>query len=137
MKVDFTRLARLAALVCFSMLLSSCASNAVKTDTVGQRAQERWDKVLSGDLAGAYEYLSPGYRSSVSSLAYQRSMLTRAVQWTTAEYRKSECDDSTCDVTVQVGFSVRGALPGVKSYDGEKDVHESWVRIDGIWYYVP
>jgi hypothetical protein len=133
----FHNLSRLLVLLCAAALLTSCASNTVKTNSIEQRAQTRWDKVLSGDLAGAYEYLSPGYRSSVSSLAYQRSMLTRAVQWTSAEYKSSQCDDTTCEVTVRVGFTVRGALPGVKSYDGEKDVAESWVLIDGMWYYVP
>lgn len=125
------------ALVCVCMALSACAANVVKTDSIEYRAQERWDKILSGDLQGAYEFLSPGYRSSVSSLSYQRSLLIKAIRWTDANYKSSECDESTCKVTLEVDFAISGALPGVKSYEGKKDIVESWVRIDGVWYYVP
>ena len=137
MRISTHHLFKRLALVCACLVLSACAVNTVKTDSIEYRAQERWDKLFSGDLQGAYEYLSPGFRSSVSSLAYQRSVLTRAIRYTSAEYKSSECDESTCKVTMRLGFSVSGALPGVKSYDGEKDIVESWVRIDGVWYHVP
>jgi hypothetical protein len=127
----------LMAVVCGLLMLSACATTVSPESRVEQRATERWETLLSGDLAGAYEYLSPGYRSSVSLMQYQRAVLVQQVKWTSAKYLESSCEESTCAVKVLVGFTVYGALPGVKSYDGTKGIEESWVLVSGNWYLVP
>lgn len=134
----FTNISRVPVLgiVC-SLLLSACATSVSEVSTIEQRATARWNALLSGDLAGAYEYLSPGYRTSVSSLQYQRSILLKRVAWTSAKYLESECEVATCKVKINLGFTVSGALPGVKSYNGTQIIEESWVLIDGQWYLVP
>jgi len=119
------------------LLLSACAVPENKQSTIEERANARWDALLAGDPAGAYEYLSPGYRSSVSSLQYQRMVLLQQIKYTSAKYRTSECEETTCTVTVLVGFTVYGAVPGVKSFDGTRNIDESWVMVDGNWYMVP
>lgn len=121
------------------LLLSACASSPEKqkTSTIEQRATERWSKILSGDIAGAYEYLSPGFRSGVSSTQYQRAVLLKRVQWTGAKYQGSECTENTCDVKILLNYKVVGGLPGVKSFDGKKDIIETWILSNGVWYLVP
>ena len=123
--------------VCALLLLSACATSVSTESQIEQRATARWEALLSDDLAGAYEYLSPGYRSSVSSIQYQRSVMLQQVKWTSAKYLESTCEETTCNVKILVGFTVYGALPGVKSFDGTKDIEESWVLISGNWYLVP
>ena len=124
--------------LCFGLLwLSACATTVPTEELIEERAMARWDALLSGDIAAAYEYLSPGYRSSVSSLKYQRSILLRQVQWTGAKYIDSECAEKTCKVRISVGYRVVGAVPGVKVFEGAKGIEESWVMADGLWYYVP
>lgn len=124
-------------MVLCAIWLTACVSAVSPQQPMEERAMGRWDALLNGDLAGAYEYLSPGARSSVSSLQYQRSILLKPVQWKSAEYVEENCGESTCIVKILVKFSIRGALPGVRSFDDEDIVTESWVRIDGVWYYVP
>jgi len=124
-------------LYCILLLLSACATTAQTGDTIEKRATARWDVLLSGDLAGAYEFLSPGYRSSVSSLDYQRSLLTKQVKWTGARYIESECTENTCKVKISLDYALYGALPGVRSYTGTQAVNESWVLTGGNWYLVP
>ena len=68
MKFDTNHVFKTLALISGLLLLSACASNTVKTSSIEERASARWEKLLSGNLAEAYEYLSPGYRSSVSSM---------------------------------------------------------------------
>jgi hypothetical protein len=124
---------------CGLMLLSACAtSTSVSPESlVEERATARWEALFSGDLTGAYEYLTPAYRTSVSSLAYQRSVLLKRVAWTSAKYTDSVCEESLCKVKIDVGYAVFGAIPGVKSYEGTQIIEESWVLIDGQWYFVP
>ena len=135
----YTGRVRLMAVACGLMLLSACAtSTSVSPESqVEERANARWEALFSCDLAGAYEYLTPAYRTSVSSLAYQRSVLLQRVAWTSAKYTDNVCEESLCKVKFEVGFTVSGALPGVKSYEGTQKIEESWVLIDGQWYFVP
>lgn len=137
MKFSINPVLKHVTLICGILLMSACTSNMPKEASVEDRVAARWEKLLGGDIAGAYEYLSPGYRSSVSSMDYQRSILLKRVQWTSAEYKYSECIESTCDVTILLGYKVAGALPGVKSYEGKKDIVETWIMVDGMWYLVP
>ena len=134
-----TGLGRIMVVACGFMLLSACAtSTSVSTETqIEQRVNARWDALLTGDLAGAYEYLSPGYRSSVSSLNYQRSILLKRVQWTNARFIESNCTETTCKAKINLDYVLYGALPGVKSFAGTQAIHESWVLTDGNWYLVP
>ena len=136
---DFVKNRRvgLMGVVCGLLLLSACATSVSTEVQVEQRATARWETLLSGDLAGAYEYLSPGYRSSVTSIQYQQSILRQQVQWTSAKYLESTCEETTCNVKILLGYTVYAALPGVKSFDGTKDIEESWVLSSGNWYLVP
>lgn len=130
---DIAKRAGLAVLVCSLLVLSACE----KSESIEERATARWDVLLSGDMTAAYEYLSPGYRSSVSLEQYQRSLLTRQVGWDSADYIESECVEDSCKVKISIGYSVRGALPGVKEFKGVQKVEESWVSVNGVWYLVP
>ena len=132
---------RLTGMLCSLVLLSACATGTVKSvsprSSIEERATERWELYFSGDLVGAYEYLSPAYRTSVSSLQYQRSILLKKVVWTSADYLGSVCDETTCTVKISVGYTAYGAVPGVKSFKGVQAIDESWVLVDGEWYLVP
>ena len=127
----------LAVLVCSMLLLSACAGIGKKEESIEKRATERWETILSGDYLAAYDYLSPGFRSSVSSNQYQRSLLLQKIKWTGASYGESDCAETTCKVKISIDFTVYGALPGVRSFDGTQQIEESWVKVDGNWYYVP
>jgi hypothetical protein len=133
----FSRCVTLLALTCSLLLLSACATTESEENQIETRATARWEALLAGDLDGAYQYLSPGYRSSVSSLQYQRSILLQQLKWTSARYLESQCEETTCNVRFLVGFTVYAALPGVKSYNGTQSITESWVLADGNWYMVP
>ncbi len=131
------KLGLLALALVYGLLLSACAGTEPKASSVQERATARWEAILSGDLGGAYEYLSPGYRSSVTSMQYQRAILLKRVQWTGAEYRESECTESVCDVRFLLQYRLAGALPGVGVFNGQMDIHESWIKVAGMWYVVP
>ena len=124
-------------LCCSLLLLSACATTPSTENVIEKRATARWDTLLSGDLAGAYEFLSPGFRSSVPSLQYQRQLLLNKVKWTGAQYIESDCTETTCKVKISLDYTVYGAIPGVKSFDGTQEIEESWVKVNGKWYFVP
>jgi len=118
-------------------LLSSCVATAMKTENIEDRVNGRWAALFGDNIEGAYKYLTPGYRSSVSLPQYRRALETQAVKWTSAKYVDSKCDERTCDVKVQVGFTVYGAIPGVKSFSSMQYADETWIMVDDQWYMVP
>ena len=127
------------------LMLSACATSTVDTDAessdpskvIEARAMARWNTLLAGDLPAAYEYLSPAYRTSVSSLQYQRSIVTQKVQWKGAEYVEADCEETHCKVRISVEYAIYGALPGVRVFRDSQVVEESWVLVDGTWYFIP
>jgi hypothetical protein len=120
-----------------TLLLSACATTMPPEEIVEERAMARWEALLSDDMAGAYEYLSPGYRSSVSLMAYQRYLLLKKVTWNEAQYIESDCIETTCKVKISIKYTIFGAVPGLKSFDSTQTIDESWVLADGNWYLVP
>lgn len=125
------------ASLCLLLLLSACASTGGSKVSIEQRATERWDSLFSDNLTAAYDYLSPGYRSSVSLKQYQRTILLQRIKWTSAKYIESECVETSCKVKISLDYTVYGAIPGVRSFDGTQEIEESWVKVDGKWYFVP
>jgi hypothetical protein len=123
------------------LLLSACASTDKQADStadsIEDRANGRWAALFSNDIKAAYAYLTPGYRSSVSLQQYERALAMHQLKWTSAKYVESKCEANTCEVKLLVGFTVYGALPGVRSYNGTQYVNEAWVLVEGNWYMVP
>ena len=119
------------------LLLSGCAAMGPKTDPVVERAQERWDALISGDLEKAYTYYSPGFRSSNSLIDFGVTMRTRAVRWTSAAYRDHSCEGERCIVRFDIVFRVPRPVPGLDVYEGKNVVEDVWIRSQGQWWYVP
>jgi len=127
----------LLLLSCAMLSLASCATTMSKETAVEERAKARWETLLAGDLDGAYEFLSPGFRSSVSSQQYQRSLLLKRIKWDDAQVIESECEETTCIVRISLDYTLYGALPGVSSFSGTQKIDESWLLVNGSWYFVP
>jgi hypothetical protein len=119
-------------------LLVACASMRQPADqVVGERAVARWDALIKGDYAAAYKYLSPGFRSGFTAQQYAKSFIYKKVKWTSAKLIESDCAEKTCKVRISLGYTVYGAVPGVKSFSDEEPIEESWVLSHGSWYILP
>ena len=96
------------------LLLSGCATTTTQDapeTTLEERAMARWDALLGGDLAAAYEFLTPAFRSSVSSLQYQRSILIQKVKWTGAKFIEENCEDTNCKVKISLDLQSSEQFP--------------------------
>ena len=120
-----------------ALLLSACAAQQPARPAVVERAEARWNAVISNELETAYEYYSPGYRSANSLIDFGVSMRVRRVQWTTFEYLDHSCEADRCTVRFNVGFRVQNPVPGLSVFDGKQIVNDTWVRTQGQWWYLP
>jgi hypothetical protein len=119
------------------MLLSACATTPSPDKMVKERAEARWEALLSRDYASAYSFYSPGYRSTTSVTDFEIEIRLRRVRWTTAEYLKHDCDENTCTVSFRVGYRVGSPVPGVVTWDGYDLITDQWVKTGGEWWYLP
>ena len=117
--------------------LSACAMTPETSQDAATRATDRMDLILAGELLEAYEYLSPGYRSSVSRESYLADMVTRQVNWSGAEMLGSECVENHCAVKFKIDYTVPSPVPGVRNFDFFDNFDEDWILSQGQWWFVP
>jgi len=106
-------------------------------DMVDTRSVERWNFLVAHEAEKAYDYLTPGYRATQTRENYAASMNTRPVQWTGVTFKDKTCDGDRCKVNVNVRYSV--AMPGMagRKMDGERVQSETWIRVNGEWFFLP
>jgi len=103
-------------------------TEAERVAVVTQRAQERWDLLLKGNVKAAYAYLSPGSRAVVSQERYESR--TRVGNFRAVKVDKVSCEGETCSVQLFLTFDHR-VMQGIVS-----PVQESWIFEDGQAWFV-
>jgi len=130
--------ALLWVLMLAGVFLTACATAPESTgNSIAERAQDRWDALLSGDFATAYGFYSPGYRSSTSMFDLAFEIRSRRVRWTSALYKEHGCEENSCTVIFDMGFTVERPVPGLDQWNGSNIVEEKWVKTDGQWWFLP
>lgn len=118
------------------LALGGCVDKA-NPDTIDTRSVERWDFLIAHQAEKAYDYLSPGFRSTQAREVYASSMNSRPVQWKEAKFRSKECDAERCKVQVDVTYSLLMPGTGNKAGGGTRTQNETWLLVDGEWFFLP
>lgn len=134
-------LLRLAAIaIACAAFATACATTGAGGGSGGavvDRAQARWDALVSGDFSTAYNYYSPGFRSSRTPADYELSMRLRKVQFRGAEYLDRECQEDSCTLKFSVQYHIASPVPGLDQWESKTTLDERWIRTEGQWWYVP
>ena len=102
---------------------------------VSERALLRWQRLVAGDVLGAYQLLSPSYRSAVSESQYRSGL--KLGLWKGAVVKSVVCRESdVCLVDVEVSYQIVAKLGG-SVFSGKEVLHETWRRDKGEWWNVP
>jgi len=108
-----------------------------REDIVARRGNERWELLFVGEYGDAYEYLSPAYRTKLTRTEYIVKMAQQKVRWNTTEFEAVECEEELCMARWNVTWTYLIPVRGAGAYQGEKLMKESWIEVDGEWYFVP
>ncbi len=138
---------RAVPLLVASLLLAACAGMAPKDpatrfknsmDVLQQRADQRWEYLVTHEAAKAWQYLTPGYRATMPQDEYATMMNHRPVTWTGAKVEKVKCS-AVDSCTVQMGISYKLPIPrtGGKEATATAHVAETWLLLDNQWYHLP
>lgn len=96
--------------------------------TVLERAQERWDRLVEGDIGSAYEFTSPAYRTR-TPLQRFRAQFGNDLRWTEAEVTDAQCEGERCEVNVDVTYS----LPR-EGITHTRAISETWILAEDEWW---
>jgi hypothetical protein len=131
-----------AVLLC--LLLAACASpgtrgtsSALQSATAAERAKARWTAIVEGRLDAAYEFLTPGARSTQSREEYVEQQAVKPVHYKSVTATAESCEADSCIVTADLEYEVRIPLAGVGAQTIAASVDERWIRLDGTWYFLP
>jgi len=126
--------ARLAAAL-LALGLAGCADKA-NDSNVDRRAVERWNFLIARQSEKAYDYLTPGYRQTKTREDYATAMNNRPLQWKNVAFNRKDCEDDRCTVYLDVSYTLK--MPGsAGSVDTTSSQSETWIRVDGEWYFLP
>lgn len=116
-------------------MLAGCAGIGVdsaqedKQKFVAQRAHERWQLLIKGDVASAYEFLSPGSKATMPLEVYKARL--KPGMWVRASVEKVDCEkQEICHVVVVVDYDAR-QMKGIQT-----QLPETWVIERGSAWYV-
>jgi hypothetical protein len=117
------------------LALAGCADKS-NPDNVDRRAVERWNDLIAHQAEKAYDYLSPGYRTTQTRENYASAMNNRPVQWKAAKFKNKKCEADRCTVAIDVTYSL--TVPNVgKAMQASSVQSETWILVKGAWYFLP
>jgi hypothetical protein len=102
-----------------------------------ERSIAKWTLLINRNFAEAWEFMTPGARSTMDRETYDATMRGRPVNWLGVRFVEKRCDnEDSCVVSLEVPFQV-GLGRGVGMVTAPSFVAERWLRLDGVWYYAP
>lgn len=116
---------------------STPTAGAVETQlaVLKQRVMAKWDALIQKDFASAYAFTSPGYRQSFPLQSF-KGRFGNQLSWQRVEVAKVDFkgeDAATIGIYVHFRYYPPQAE---KALDMKTFVEESWVLVDGQWWYL-
>jgi len=120
-------------------LLSACATTQTATTASAvdwqqratSRALQRWQHIANGEYAKAYALHSAASRAQMNLDSFERTIKNLNARG--AAEAKATCDQSICEVQLNVSVAARVARIGSRLYQVAHK--ESWVIADGeVWF---
>ncbi len=101
------------------------------------RVEERWKLLIDGKGEQAYDFLTPGVRSTLARDAYGDEMRSRPVKWLSAEALDGECEATSCAARVLISFQFRMPATGAGDIKSQSALTERWVKLGDTWSHLP
>jgi hypothetical protein len=133
---------RIGLIAILTLLASACASSGSKSaaqpeQTASERALARWQAIIDGKSDLAYEFLTPGVRSTKTREAYATEQARKPVRYLSVKPYDEVCEGDACTVSVEVVYELAIPLPGAGKHRMPAVLEERWIRLEGGWFHLP
>lgn len=107
--------------------LSGDSPADAKREAVAERAKARWQRLIAGDLAGAYEYMSPASRATMPLDLYKAKH--KVGMYRAVKVDDVNCEREVCTVRLSITYDYK-RFKGVTT-----PLTEKWIISQGqAWY---
>lgn len=131
------RIYRIATACVIVLAVAACNQPVAPVQTLEERVTARWQHMIDRDFGAAWEYYSPGFRETTPREVFVADAGLRPIQWHAAEMISKDCQEDACKVNVGVIYQAVGAPSALRDIQVNRQVEESWVRLGGVWWYLP
>jgi hypothetical protein len=108
--------------------LSADSSPEAKQKVVAEKATQRWQLLMKGDVDGAYQFLSAGSKAATPLPLYKAKV--KPGLWRDAKVEKVSCEAELCKVDMLITYDYRN-MKGI-----ETPFPETWIIENGSAWYV-
>lgn len=137
MTIEFFRPWIAGALVASLLALTGCAADKADPANIDRRSVERWNYLIAHEAEKAYDYLSPGFRSTKTREDYAAAMNNRPLQWKAVKFNSKTCEEDRCTVLLDITYEVKLPLATGKTTESTSTQKETWILVDGEWCLLP
>lgn len=124
------------SLMLVTTMMTGCVDS--EKNKLDNRVADYWNYKINKEFDKAYEFLSPGWKSSEPQEAYQQRMVASKVNWTKASFNKKECSQpDLCKVFIDIEYEFNMRAGGNTLMKVPTTVSEKWIMKDNRWYQVP
>jgi hypothetical protein len=118
------------------LLLTACDDK--ESGKLENRVLDFWNLKIEKDFKTAYQFLSPGWKSTESELSYASRMSMSRANWLNVHIKSKKCSQTDlCEVNVEIEYEFRFRGVGGKDMIVKTDLTENWIMKNNIWYHVP
>lgn len=111
-------------------------SAAGGSDVIEKRALERWNHLIAKRPEKAYDYLTPGYRKTVTRENYAAARMNLPIRWKAVAFNRKECDPEACTVFLSMDYEVTLPSGGAGPILSFAPLNERWIKVGKQWYYL-
>lgn len=128
--------------ILLALLLTACAGAPpappqTPEEALRARVTGYFDALIARDYKGAYQFFTPGYRSTWSATDHYQIHPVIGT-WLSAEVLGVECvSEHACDVTVATRFRFAQGVAPLGGQELPMDLKYRWLYTEGDWYYLP
>ncbi len=126
----------LLLIIAVSLLMTACEDQ--EKNKLDNRVVDFWNYKIDHNFKEAYKYLSPGWRSNESELAYVARMNGGAIKWLAASVKEKNCTEVyLCNIIMNIEYEYKFKGAMANKIQIETNITESWLMKNNIWYHVP
>ena len=117
------------------VLLSACVDK--EKGKLENRVLDFWKYKIEKRFDKAYDFLSPGWRTTESVESYALRVGKSKIKWISAKVDKKSCKQKDyCIVTVLITYSFK-PKHAKKEMVVESPIKENWLLKNNTWYQLP
>jgi len=125
----------LIMLMITAVFMTACTDN--EKNKLDNRVKDYWDAKINKDFDVAYEFLTPGWRTTEDKRSYVNRMAGGKIEWVSVKTKSKECTQvDVCKVKVTLSYVYRFPGRGGK-IETDSDLTENWLMKDNTWYHLP